>query len=283
MSSFVSLINCADGSTIFLSIFTSARSTVEPSDLIISAADRVAPGGLGGEEPAELIAILVEDRLGARQVVGHGQDIAADRLGVLADISIGHDQRLLDHGAGAGREEAVEAAVERGRGYDGDQHRRHRGDDRKQADDLDVKARAGAAAAARLDHLQTSRPMMASRSSPVTALPSNSLTTTSCTGEIGVRPESTRNVAVADSNATPTATAPISREAIGIGAAAAGSSGADLINSRHNLRPRTQLLAADRDWKRQIEPHHPPRVMLLYNNVAQLRQLLGVREGCPVV
>ena len=77
--------------------------------------------------------------------------IAADRLGMLAHIGVGHDQRLLDHGAGAGREETVEAAVERGRGDDGDQNGRHRGDDREQADDLDVQPRAGAAAPARLD------------------------------------------------------------------------------------------------------------------------------------
>ena len=74
--------------------------------------------------------------------------------------------------------------------------------------------------------IQTSRPMMASSSSPVAALPSRSLTTTSCTGEIGVMPESTRKVAVADRSAMPTAIAPISRDATGIGAAAAGSSGA---------------------------------------------------------
>ncbi len=80
---------------------------------------------------------------------------------------------------------------------------------------------------------QTSRPMMASSSSPVTALPSSSLTTTSWTGAIGVRPASTRKVAVADSSARPTAIAPISREATGIGVTAAGSSGGDLIDSRH--------------------------------------------------
>ena len=115
------------------------------------AADRLRAGGLRGEEFAELIAILIEHRLGAAEVVSHGQNLAADRLGVFAHIGVGHDQRLLDHGARAGREETVEAAVERGRGDHGDEHGRHRGDNGEQADDLDVKARAGAAAPARLD------------------------------------------------------------------------------------------------------------------------------------
>jgi hypothetical protein len=58
---------------------------------------------------------------------------------------------LLDHGARARGEIAIEAAVERRRRDHGDENGRHRGDDREQADDLDVKARAGAATAARLN------------------------------------------------------------------------------------------------------------------------------------
>ena len=60
----------------------------------------------------------------------------------------------------------------------------------------------------------------------MTALPRRSLTTTSWTGAMGVKPASTRNVAVAERSAMPTAIAPISREATGTGAVAAGSIGA---------------------------------------------------------
>ena len=98
-----------------------------------------------------MIAVLVEQRLGAAEVVGHRQILAADRCGVLGHIGVGHDQRLLDHGARARREETVEAAVERRGGDDGDENGGHRGDDREQADDLHMQPRAGAAAPARLD------------------------------------------------------------------------------------------------------------------------------------
>jgi hypothetical protein len=67
--------------------------------------------------------------------------------------------------------------------------------------------------------------MMTSRSNPVTRLPSSSSLTTESTGAIGVSPAITRKVAVAESSATPTAIAPIRRDATGIGAAAAGSIG----------------------------------------------------------
>ena len=100
----------------------------------------IAAGGLRGEEFAELIAILIEDRLGAAKVVGHGQNLAADRLGVLVHIGVRDNQRLLDHGARARREETVEAAIERRRRDQGDKNCRHRGDHREQADDLDVQA-----------------------------------------------------------------------------------------------------------------------------------------------
>jgi hypothetical protein len=68
--------------------------------------------------------------------------------------------------------------------------------------------------------------MMASKRTLVPALTASSVKTTLWTGSIGVIPASTRKVAVAESNATPTAIAPNSRDAIGIGAAAAGSTGA---------------------------------------------------------
>ena len=71
---------------------------------------------------------------------------------MLAHIGVGDDQRLLDHGARARREKAIEAAIERRRGDHRHQHGRHRRDHREQADDLHVQARAGIAAPARAHH-----------------------------------------------------------------------------------------------------------------------------------
>ena len=58
----------------------------------------------------------------------------------------------------------------------------------------------------------------------MTTLPSSSSLTTKSTGAIGVRPASTRNVAVAERSAIPTAIAPIRRDAAGTGAAEINSS-----------------------------------------------------------
>ena len=178
----------------------------------------IAAGGLRGEEFAELIAVLIEYRLGAAEVVSHGHDLAADVGGVLVHIGIGHDQRLLDHGAGARREETVEPAIERRRCHDGDEDGRHRGDDGEQADDLDVQARAGAPAPARLDDDPDFAPDDGEQQKSGDGIAEQQLTTTSWTGAIGVRPASTRKVAVADSSATPTRNRPDQPDDIGIGA-----------------------------------------------------------------
>ena len=68
--------------------------------------------------------------------------------------------------------------------------------------------------------------MMASKQDAGSGIDREQVTTTLCTGSIGVIPASTRKVTVAESSATPTAIAPMSRDAIGIGAVAAGSTGA---------------------------------------------------------
>ena len=93
---------------------------------------------MGADDFLKLIAVLIEYRLGAAEVVSHGQQIAADRLGMLADISVGDDQRLLDHGAGARREETIKPAVQRRAGDDGDEDSRHRRDHGEEPDDLNV-------------------------------------------------------------------------------------------------------------------------------------------------
>ena len=131
---------------------TSARSTVEPSGVDHHGGGEAARSGLRGKKFLEPLAVGIEHRLGAAEIEGHGHDLAADRLGVLAHISVGDDERLLDHGARACREETIEAAIERGAGDHGNQHGRHRGDDREKADDLHVQARASVAAPARLHH-----------------------------------------------------------------------------------------------------------------------------------
>ena len=110
---------------------------------------KAARGRLRCEEFLETLAIGIEHRLGAAEIEGHGHDLAADRLRVLADISVGDDERLLDHGAGAGREEPVEAAVERRTGDHRHEHGRNGGDDGEQPDDLHMQARGGIAAPAR--------------------------------------------------------------------------------------------------------------------------------------
>ena len=97
----------------------------------------------------------------------------------------------------------------------------HGGDDREQSDDLHVQARAGAAAPARLHHDPDFTRDDGEQQQPGHDIAEQQfLDHDLWTGAIGVRSASTRKVAVAESNAMPTATAPISREATGIGAAA---------------------------------------------------------------
>ena len=112
-----------------------------------------AHGGLEGEELRQLGRLGIEQRLGARQVEAHHHDVGAHDLRVIVQIGFGDDQRVLDRRAGAGREQAVEAAVERDAGHDRHQDRGRRGDEREQADDAHVQPRRGAAGAPRLHHL----------------------------------------------------------------------------------------------------------------------------------
>ena len=96
--------------------------------------------------------VLVEQRLGARELDGDRDGLGARELRVLAHIGVRHDQRVLDQRAVLLREQAVETAVERDAGDHRDQDRRHRGDHREQRDDAHMQARGGAAAAAGLQH-----------------------------------------------------------------------------------------------------------------------------------
>src|SRR6516165_305908 len=101
---------------------------------------------------------------------------------------------------------------------------------------------------------------MPSNSKPVTTLPSKSSTTTSWTGAMGVRPASTRKVAVADKSATPTAQAPTSRDTNGTGVMPAESSAATWSTIAMSKGPKPAP---------GVKADPNPEVMLLYNNVAQ--------------
>ena len=113
----------------------------------------IASGSLRADDFLELIAIGIENRFGATKVVRHRQKVAAYRLGMLADIGVGHDHRLLDHRARACRKKSIESAVERGAGDHRDQDGRNSRDHREETDDLNVKARPRPPAAAGLHDL----------------------------------------------------------------------------------------------------------------------------------
>ena len=98
----------------------------------------------------ELLARLVEQRLGARKLDRGSDAFGAHELHLLAHISVGDDQRVLDERLRLLREQPVEAAVERHACNDGYQHRRNRSDNREQGNDAHVKSRRGAPAAPRL-------------------------------------------------------------------------------------------------------------------------------------
>ncbi len=72
---------------------------------------------------------------------------------MVAQIGFGHEQRIFNRRARAGRKQTVEAAVERHAGDNRDQDRGRGGDNGKQADDADMQPGGGAARAARLHHL----------------------------------------------------------------------------------------------------------------------------------
>ncbi len=72
---------------------------------------------------------------------------------MFVDIGVGDDQRVLDDGPRADRKQPVEAAIEGDVGDDRHQYGWQHGDDREQANDLDMQPSGGPASAARLNHL----------------------------------------------------------------------------------------------------------------------------------
>src|SRR4051812_14982038 len=106
----------------------------------------------------------------------------------------------------------------------------------------------------------------------VVALIRSSVTTTECVGAIGVKSASTTKVAKADAMARAAASAPKVRRArpvAGLGVNSAGVAWSTLailvIEPQHSRQPHRALPRMGR-----ISP-----LMLLYNNVAELRQLIG--------
>jgi hypothetical protein len=60
-------------------------------------ARQIARGGACGQKLAKRSAILIVQRPGVGDVVGHSQNVAADQLRVLLHIGVGDDQGVLDH------------------------------------------------------------------------------------------------------------------------------------------------------------------------------------------
>ena len=61
---------------------------------------QVACDGARGQKLAKRLAILIVERSCMRDIIGHSQDVATDKLGVLERIGAGNGQRVLDRFAG---------------------------------------------------------------------------------------------------------------------------------------------------------------------------------------
>ena len=127
-----------------------------------------------------------------------------------------------------------------------------------------VQARLSGRAAARplrraCTTCHTSRRMMLSSSSTVTAFTSNSVTTTLCVGEIGVRSARTMKVMKAESRAKPTTTGPTVRDSLGFAGAAPIVASAVAACSTV-INPRRKRTGSNRPiWTRTPKGSGPPR------------------------
>ncbi len=105
----------------------------------------VAVGRLSFQQPAEGDRIAAEQRRGAVQVRGHGQQVAVDVLGLDVDIGPGDGRGILHHGAHALGKPVVHPPGDQGpeehRHHDGRQHRGQGEHD----DEAQVQPRAGVA------------------------------------------------------------------------------------------------------------------------------------------
>ena len=178
----------------------------------------------------------------------------------------------------ARREEAVEAAIERRARHHGDEDGGNRGDDGEQADDLHVQPRAGAAAPARLHDDPDFAADDAEQQQPGHGIAEQQLLDHGVDrrnrGQPGEHQEGggRREQRYADRDRAD--------QAGGEGIAGMrlspqpASMWRNLIDRRHGRSEDAGLLS--KGGKFEWSPAtHPPRVMLLYNNVARLRQFLG--------
>ena len=108
----------------------------------IMATGRLRTRSLRVQELPEAFTVLIEQRLGARHVDRHGHDVAARSFAVLAQIDLRHRQRVFDHRPRSRRKPAVKPAVESDARDNRHQDRRHGGDDREQPHDAHMKASA---------------------------------------------------------------------------------------------------------------------------------------------
>ena len=108
---------------------------------------------LEGQKLLELLAVLLEHRFGARDFEAHQHDIGTHDLRMIAQIGFRDDQRILDRRACAGREQPVEAAIERDARHDRHQNCRGRGDNREQPHNPNVQPRGGPSRPFGLDDL----------------------------------------------------------------------------------------------------------------------------------
>src|SRR5882724_680618 len=120
---------------------------------------------------------------------------------------------------------------------------------------------------------QNSPAITAIRNRIVPALAHRSARTTPSVGKTGVRLENTRKVSMAERSASPTATNPIARIHPAAGGAAEGNSAAEAcVTSAMKDYVRCGTL----DTCQRLPPCAMGKVRLFYNNVAELRQILGV-------
>jgi hypothetical protein len=125
---------------------------IDDVEILVEQHDRrqSADGGLDREELMELVARLVEQRLGARKLYRGGDALSAHELDLFAHVSVGDDQRVLDERLRLLGEQPVKAAVERHACNYGYQNCRNSSDNREQSNDANVKSRRCAPATPRL-------------------------------------------------------------------------------------------------------------------------------------
>ncbi len=103
----------------------------------------VAVGGLGLEQAAVVHRTGPEQRCGPVQVIGHGQDVAAQAIGLGVHIGAGDLGRVLHDSGHPLGEPVVHAAGDQGAEHDGHHDGGQEGGQGEQADETHVQPRPG--------------------------------------------------------------------------------------------------------------------------------------------